>query len=385
MNIIYIGAFPPNFLVERSEGRIDSLYRDDQAIIKGLYCQDDVSLSVITSPDIASWPKGPFFVHRERDDVEGITMVSSLNVSILKQLWTVASMLREANRLINKYDGRVFVIVPFLVFRHVFVLRLLKWLHPRKVVQAIIVPDIFFPSNRLLKRVNRITEQVATKFDAFVLYTKKMAEHLQVKEGHYEVIEGFREVHEHNLLLSNGFKIVYAGSLNLNYGVGRLLDALSLIKDSNVQLHLYGEGSAVPKIIELSKKDNRLYYHGRVPNAEAVEAIYSASVLINPRNAYDGEYTEYSFPSKDIEYMATGIPTILCKLPGMPEQYYGYFIDMGDGTPEQIATAINRVLAMSIDERNALGAEAKQFIKDRVDCKKQGERIVALFNRVVTN
>lgn len=383
INILYLGAFPPDFLIRRTGGKIDSLYRDDQAIIRGLRAQDNVNLSVITSPDISSWPYGPLFVCRETNKEEGVTMVSSLNVSIIKQFWTIISLTIEAVNYIRKSSETVVAIIPYVVFRHVFSLRLLKLIFGKKIMQAVVVPDIFFPSNWFLKRVNLITEKMASKFDAFVLYTEKMAEHLHVQSGHYEVIEGFREISDRKPVPDDIFKIVYAGSLNINYGIGRLLEAMSMIDDSQIHLHLYGSGTAEKLIREVCRKDERIVFHGKVSNKEAGDAIYSASVLINPRNANDGDYTEYSFPSKDIEYMATGVPTLLCKLPGMPKEYYGHFIDIEDGTPEQIAKAIIKMKTMSSEDRNAIGQDARGFIVERMDCKKQGKRIVRLFNRLL--
>lgn len=384
MNILYLGAFPPDFLVKRSGGKIDSLYRAADPLIHGMRNNSDVNIEVLTSPDIASWPKGPLFVAHENSETDRLTMVSSLNISLVKQLWTIVSMVREAGRYIRKNKEQTIVIIPYVVFRHVFTLRLLHWLYPKKVIQACIVPDIFFPKKKIKRWINTWTEHMASKFDAFVLYTKKMAKHLNVSEGHYEVIEGFREVPERKPVISEGFNVVYAGSLNINYGVGRLIEAMSIVDDSEISLHLYGAGSAENMIIETSKKDPRIVYHGKVPNAVATDAIYSASVLINPRNADDGEYTEYSFPSKDIEYMATGIPTLLCKLPGMPKEYYGHFIDMGEATPEQIASAIIKTKQLSNSERYVIGKDARDFIIQRMDYNKQVLRIVSLFKRVMS-
>ena len=45
---------------------------------------------------------------------------------------------------------------------------------------------------------------------------------------------------------------------------------------------------------------------------------------MNPRSA-DAEYTKYSFPSKTIEYLATGVPVVMNRLPGIPEEYE-YFV-----------------------------------------------------------
>lgn len=383
MNILYLGVFPPQFLIQRSGGKIDSFYRASESLIQGFRNLSDVNLTVITSPDIVSWPKGPLFVPCETSKEEELTMVSSLNISFVKQLWTIISMTRAASRVICHNEGQTVVMIPYVVFRHVFTLRLLHWLHPHNVVQTCTVPDIFFPKKRIMKIVYANTKRMASKFDAFVLYTEQMSEQFHIEHQQYEVIEGFRVVPDRSPIPSEHFKVVYAGSLNLNYGVGRLVDAMALLEDSSIELHLYGAGTGETKIQEASQKDSRIIYHGRVPNAQATDAIYGASVLINPRNADDGEYTKYSFPSKDIEYLSTGIPTLLCKLPGMPSEYYGYFIDLSEATPVQIAAAIKQVKEMPVAEREAFGQAARNFILERMNSTRQAERIVRLFERVL--
>lgn len=384
INILFIGSFPPDFLIKRSKGTIDSLYRDDQALISGLRGRSDVNLNVITSPDIASWPHGPFFIKRETNGSEELTMVSSLNLPFLKQLWTIFSMFRESRSIVSKLKGPVVVMIPYVVFRHAFTLRILRILFREKVIQACVVPDIFFPTKWSLRIMNHAAERMASKFDAFLLYTEKMAEHLNIEKGRYEVIEGFRIIPDRIPAQSADFKVVYAGSLNLIYGVGRLIEAMTLIEENDIQLHLYGAGTAEVMIKDACQKDKRIVFHGRVPNSEATDAIYSASVLINPRNATDGEYTEYSFPSKDIEYMATGIPTLLCKLPGMPSEYYGHFVDIGDGTPSQIAAGMLKVKRMTTEERATIGNDARTFVSERMDCNKQAERIVKMLNKIIS-
>lgn len=381
MKIVYVGSFPPDFMVERSGGKIDSLYRAHNPLIRGFREHPDVTLNVITSPDVASWPRGPFFIRKENNTTEEVTLVSSLNISFLKQVWTIVTMAHEANKIIRQSKEPVVVMIPYMVFRHVCTLRLLKLLHPKVVFQACVIPDVFFPDGWLAKRVNYWTERMASKFDAFVLYTEKMAEHLHVKKGKYEVIEGFRELLDRKPNIVDEFRVVYAGSLNMNYGIGRLVDAMKLIGDEDVQLHLYGAGTGEQYIKDACQKDNRIFYHGKVPNAVATDAIYSATVLVNPRNAKDGTFTEYSFPSKDIEYMATGIPTLLCRLPGMPKEYNGHFIDIGDAQPKEIANAIIKVKKMSEAERRELGKESREFIAERMDYRKQTNRIISLLQR----
>ena len=383
MNIIYLGAFPPDKLIKQSGGKIDSYYRDYCALIDGLKKVDDVSLDIVTSPDIISYPQGPFYISHSYDKENGVITVSSLNLPILKQVWTVASMIIECTRLIKQKDDKVAIIIPYVVFRHVLALRILKLLFPKRVIQVCVVPDIFFPNGFVTKFMNRCTERMARRFDRFILYTKKMAEHLAVPEEHYVVIEGFKRIPLREPIKNEGFHIVYTGSLNKKYGIVRLLDSMSLINDEDITLHLYGRGDAESMIEASCMMEKRIVYHGNVNKDEAIDAIYSANALVNPRNSNDGEFTEYSFPSKDIEYLGTGIPTLLCKLPGMPEEYYGHFIDLGEASPSQIADAIHSLRSMSEKERSELGRKAKEFIIDRMNIDHQASLIIGLIKQTI--
>lgn len=385
MNILYLGSFPPAFMVRRSGGKIDSLYRTSEAIIKGLRSVDDINLKVITSPDVFKYPQGPLYIKHEKNKDEDVTVVSMLNLPIIKQWWTIVSMVIEASKHIRKCHEPIVVMIPYVVYRHVKTLRILHSLFPQKVIQACIVPDIFFPTTWRGKRLNRKAELMASKFDCFVLYTEQMAEKLNIEKGKYIVVEGFRAISDRKPIATNEFRVVYAGSLKLNYGINRLIEAIPLVEDNDIHFHFYGSGDGVEVLSELAIRDKRVHYHGRVSNAEATDAVYSASVLINPRNSSDGEYTAYSFPSKDIEYMATGIPTLLCKLPGMPKEYYGHFIDLEEASPESIAGAIVRVKSMSQQERDEIGRGSRGFIVERMNEHNQAVNIIELFTKSLFN
>ena len=101
--------------------------------------------------------------------------------------------------------------------------------------------------------------------------------------------------------------------------------------------------------------------------------------MVNPRGPHDGEYVEYSFPSKNIEYMGTGRPCVFCKLPGMPVDYYPFFINAGDGSTDRLYEALSTCINMTQDERNALGNAAHAFITQRMDINYQVQRIMSLF------
>lgn len=382
-NILYLGSFPTVKLIEESNGRIDSLYRDDEAIISGFRKLENVKIDVVTSPDIASYPKNSLYYRSYYDETSAALMVSSLNLPLLKQIWTIITMVKASIAIIRKNKGSTTVIVPYVVLRHTTVGRILQHLFKNKVKVAIIIPDIFFPTKKTHVLVNRIAENQTRHFDYFILYTEPMASYLGVSNKPHIVIEGYHEVSSRRRQFPhNCFVVTYAGSLNIRYGLLRLLDAMSYIKEKDIELHLYGDGDGVGEIKEIIQKDKRIKYFGRVSKKEATDAIFNASVLINPRNATDGEYVQYSFPSKDIDYLASGVPSILCKLPGMPSEYYGYFQDAGNGSPQELAEAILYLYKLSIDERMAMGDRSRQFISCRMDNKVQARKILDLINEL---
>lgn len=381
MKILFLGQFPSTKTIVDSNGKIDSLYRDSAALIAGLNKLDGVELSVVTSPDVVSFPKGKFYFNSFYDQTDHAYSVSNLNLPIIKQIWTAISMVMAVIRNAPP-KGSFSVIIPYMVFRHVLTTRILKLIYGKRIIVCTIIPDIFFPVQRIVRFVNKITERMAKKSDCFVLYTEKMADYLKLDRQKCVTIEGFKNIPERQACPTDtNFKVVYTGSLEKKYGLLRLLESIPLVDNSSIEFHIYGDGDAVDKIKEASVVYPNLHFHGRVPKNVALDAIYEASCLINPRNSHDGEFVEYSFPSKDIEYLGTGVPVVLCKLPGMPVAYYGHFIDAGEGTPSEIAASINTVYNMTLEERRILGQGAQVFVKDRMNITKQASRLIDLIMR----
>lgn len=377
-NILFIGSHPPQKLIK--EKNIDSLYRCSETIISGIKAREDINLSVITSPDIVSFPKQDFYFPSFIDE-DSTLMVSSLNLPVIKQFWTIVSMIIASRKIIKRCDGNTIVMIPYMVFRHVAVSRLLKLLFPKKVEVCIIIPDIFFPNNFFHKTLNKWTEKLAVKSDYFILYTQAMREYLHISNRPNVVIEGYCKIPTYSCpeKESSSKIITYAGSLNVKYGICRLLEAFTKLENSDVVLNLYGTGDAEELIQEYAKIDSRVRFLGRIPKERVMEVLYKSDILINPRGAHDGEYVEYSFPSKDIEYLGTGRACIFCKLPGMPVEYYPFFIDAGDGSVEQLYESILKCLNMTSEERNKLGRSAHTFISQRMDIRYQIKQILSLF------
>lgn len=379
IHILFLGNHPTSRLLDETGGIIDSMYRSNEAIIKGLREHDDVTVSVITSPDVPRYPKCRLYLRQHYSEKDDCTMVSMLNVPVFKHIWTAFSMFFEARKKIKK-NKRNYVIIPYMVFRHVLALRLIARFC-KNVKVGLVVPDIFFYTNKMSKLLNSWSEEHARKSDFFIFYTEPMSSYLGVENKCHITIEGFKSIEPFQKTVTKDFIVLYSGTLNIEYGIGRLIEAMKLIKEE-IYLHVYGAGNGENIILEAAAADSRIKYFGKVNKEKADAALFTASTVINPRSKFDGEYVNYSFPSKDIDYLASGRPAILCKLPGMPVEYYPFFIDGKSGTPQELADAIVRVYYMSSLERDELSLKAFSFISDRMNTYNQATRIIKMLKEL---
>ena len=130
---------------------------------------------------------------------------------------------------------------------------------------------------------------------------------------------------------------MYAGILEPVTGVDMLLKAFSRINNPTIRLKISGKGSMVKLVQEAAKQDDRITYLGCVPYEEYLCNLKQADVLVNPRNM-DLPENENNFPSKIMEYLATGKPIISTRFPGWEK--YNEYIDFCESTVDGLQTAL---------------------------------------------
>ena len=167
---------------------------------------------------------------------------------------------------------------------------------------------------------------------------------------------------------------VHKQGLYEKYGLKTLIDAFMSIDIKDVTLSLFGNGPLVPYIIECCKKDNRIHYYGVLPNEKIVEEEMKATILVNPRPINE-EFTLYSFPSKNMEYMVSGTPVLTTKLPGMPTEYYKYVYLFQDTSINGFKHDLVRVLSIPEEELKNKGILAKEFVLSNKNNIVQARRI----------
>ena len=215
---------------------------------------------------------------------------------------------------------------------------------------------------------------------SYVLLTDAMRERIKVHDKKYVVLEGHVDID----ILSETVKIpnedknrhcIYAGGLNRKYGVEKLVKAFQRANISCVKLDLYGNGDYVEKLRELN--DSRICYHGIVANEEVVDAEQHAVLLINPRPTTE-EFTKYSFPSKNMEYMASGTPVLTTNLPGMPCEYLDYVYLFDDESIEGMAKTLTKILNNSPEILREKGESARNFVLKRKNNMVQACKILTM-------
>ena len=153
------------------------------------------------------------------------------------------------------------------------------------------------------------------------------------------------------------------------------MDAFSKLNDERVKLILCGTGDAEDYIAQKQKDDKRIFTLGRVDRVKALQLQKGAAILVNPRQNNE-DFTKFSFPSKNLEYLSSGTPTVAYKLDGIPDEYDDYIIYPADDSVEALRDELVRLLDMSEDERRVLGETAKSFVCANKCKKSQAKRII---------
>lgn len=223
-----------------------------------------------------------------------------------------------------------------------------------KVIQ--IVPDLPQYMNltskskiiySLLKKIEIFfIESLLKNVDFFVPFTRLMMDDfLQKYQKPFYVMEGVIDFKNEltNTIKedSNNFQVVYAGSLNKKYGVGKLIKAFEYINEENIKLKLCGNGDLVD-FLENNKFKN-IEYLGVLSPEQTTILINNADLLINPREANE-KYTRYSFPSKLFEYMSSGNKILCFKLPGIPSDYFQFMYFFESNLEKDMANEIVNTL-----------------------------------------
>ena len=258
----------------------------------------------------------------------------------------------------------------------------------RKIPVISIVTDLpdMERSSGFMRKINN---KLFDKTDAFILLTEQMSDRVNKNKKPYLVAEGHVDSEapepeaETAYEVSEGKKVLlYAGSLKKIYGIGMLAEGFVRADIPDAELWVYGTGDYVQELERLCAAHDNIRYHGVRPNSEVVAQERRVSLLVNPRPT-DAEYTKYSFPSKNMEYMVSGTPTMTTRLPGMPAAYEPYVWLIEEETPHGVETALKGFFSASFDARKEKARKARRFVLENKSNVFQAKRIIRFLSEEV--
>lgn len=227
-------------------------------------------------------------------------------------------------------------------------------------------------NNKIYKYLERV--------DKYVLLTEQMKDRLPVNKKRYTVVEGIigdgNDFTKHDF--HSKFIVTYCGTLNIQFGIKNLIDSIVKLNNENIELHLFGVGDAVDFIKEISCKNPNIVFHGYVSKREIEEFYQQTNLLVNPRKN-EGDYTKYSFPSKTMEYLLSGIPFLGYRLDGIPEEYYEYINIIQNDSVEDICDAVTTIYE-NYDFYIERARKGRQFVIENKNNKEQTRKIIDLIN-----
>lgn len=388
-NIIFVCGLLPNHLTKEIEinsiGAIQSAADTQQkALAEGLF-HFDKKLILINLMYIGSYPKryrSAVIEYSKYMNENGIVIrnVGFLNVSVVKFVSRYLNARKELLKVVNN-ESVILIYAAHLPFIAAAI-SAKRRVSGLKICLAIpdvpeFMADKGFVRDFLIGIQTNLFKFLYKRMDGFLFVTKFIADYIEVGSKPYLVVdglyqEGFLQVPETK---DENFTILYSGTLAERYDIMNLIQAFAIIKDERFRLWIFGDGDCNLRISTAAKADSRITFFGQRPREQVLAYQKRASVLVNPRTGCQS-YTKYSFPSKLLEYCASGTPVILRRLQGVDEEYYKHcFVVEGDSAVA-LAECLSSVSKLSSLELQSKGKLARSFVLENKHYLIQSQRVL---------
>lgn len=365
------------------------------AIFHGL-TQCGLDFININNPPIGYWPRmnrrfripTTHCIEQDRD----VWNIGSTNLFVYQYLSIYWHTYKSIKRIM-KGEPAICLVYAINVPILKAILRYRNKIAPKTKV-VLIIPDLIEDmyngdslKSRVLRWMHGNIDNIYLQMDGFVYLTEQMREKTKSPKP-YCIVEGIYDSLTEKFIqpsFSGDERVVfYSGKLEQKFGARRLVDAFCMIPDKNARLVLCGSGDSIEYIRERSTFDKRICYMGQISRDQVLQIQAKSRLLVNPRTP-EGEFTRYSFPSKNIQYLASGIPTLIYRLDGIPNEYYQYCLSIeGDHlSVEELSQAIQKGINMTDEDCSQVGRNARQFILERKNARVQARKIINLINDII--
>ena len=335
-------------------------------------------------------PIGSFPQYYSKPFVKGSTFDSKhtnigfCNVKLIRKFHQPKKIFSELKRWCSENSDEKTLFVYTVSAPFMTAVQRLKKHFPKLRVCAIIadLPDMsnLSANKSLLKRL--FEKKMASDsyssigcVDAFVLLTRQMADYMKIDKP-FVVMEGISTQSDPCEKKKNGGikTVLYTGTLHRRFGVLNLVDAFCAVDNPDYRLVICGVGDCEAEIKKRAEKDSRIDFRGQLKREDVLRLQQEATVLVNPRQNNE-EFTKYSFPSKNLEYLSSGIPLVAYKLDGIPDEYDEYINYVSDNTIDALRDKLVEICEDEGGFALERATKAVDFVRNEKNAVKQTAKI----------
>lgn len=391
-NILYICSFINQEINKKYGGRRYSPagYRKKLGLIQSMSANG--INSVIVSPVNANvfLPKyfGNFINYFKKLGII-VYYPSVISIPFLNELFLVFSTIYTIIKLRKKYkfDSVMFYNYNLYTTLPAFFCKLFY-----KIPVIIEYEDGLFSSNNLWIAVNaQLLEWIFGKYiDGAIINTSNFIKRIKTKN--YCIIRGFVDLN----IIEKGFSqyyykekeksiILFAGQFDAIRGIDTFLTVCHgmLSKRNDIEFWIAGYGK--DQYVTNAKRKfeqtigNKCRFWGYTKREKYIELISKAHILVNLQKT-SNFFSEFSFPSKLIEFMASGNVVVSTKVSDL-EIFAKDLVVLCEDDPIDIIKKIEEVID-NPEKYKDYGYRAKEWVLSECTPKANGEKIVKILRRM---
>ena len=392
MKLAYVGSVVPDTQDYQTPAfsRAGNMFQCE--LLRGLAVngiRPDLCLSFLPMPSYPAvrraWIAGTYV---RLDNGLNAELLPFLNITPLKQVLLGAGAFW---RLIkwgwrNRADQRLIYIYNLTVPPASFIMAAARVTRSRLVasVNDINEPGQTVPETIAWRADYAIQKALLPKFDALVIVNDTIARELAPAVPHVRMEGGIRPELFHTARrrpsLGHTFTMVAAGSLEKANGVQLLLDAARVMPEQDLRIVIAGDGPLANAVRAAADTDRRIEYRGQLRHEQVLELYTEADLLLNLRLT-ECVSTRYFFPSKLLEYLASGVPVLTTCTGHVEAELKPFVYLLREQTADGVAAVIRSIKAASVTDRDELGRAARQYVFENKAWPAQARRVADLLTQ----
>jgi glycosyltransferase involved in cell wall biosynthesis len=324
-----------------------------------------------------------------------VQQLQFLNVTGLRTLWTGIGIIFEALRWrwgIANGATRILVMYNLTEPNGIFLYIAGKLTGSRIVasINDVLVPGVLVGTSVLRRCDYWLQKKLIPRLDGAIVVSASIRDNLcagvptlQIEGGIPEDLLDWQpnSQREKESPDQRHFRILLSGSLTEANGVLEVLEAVASCGLDQVQLFVAGRGPLTKNVQDAARLDPRIIYLGFLDRVKLLECYKQMDLLLNFRLTLRLK-TDYFFPSKLLEFLATGLPVLTTKVGGFLQQFEGEVFLLDEETPVALAAKLRQIVEQPIESRLAIGRAAKARAINSLSWTEQGLKVAAFLKNI---